>query len=297
MGTPHPDDIAVESFASHMKQKLAAKRLDGRHGWDNKDVLHGGISGEELSLMLRRHVEKGDPIDVANFCMMLYHRNEQIAGINQSTEESVMAEAQVEDLRVEKLIEDIVTELVNARTKFPGENVTFAALIEEVGELATATFGETRERVYQEAVQVAVMAMRMVLDGDHTFDDWRSNHGLDPLVAPVLKTNEIKGTRPFVSMNKRYHVSESHILTAEPLGVVATFNTLAETLEFMRKADYPTVYQDYFSTIKEDRKGHRTRMSDSSYYDEVCVTCGATDGHGDNGLNRKCPRPLIKEKP
>jgi hypothetical protein len=28
--------------------------------------------------MLREHVEKGDPIDVANFCMILYYRGEKI---------------------------------------------------------------------------------------------------------------------------------------------------------------------------------------------------------------------------
>lgn len=80
-----------------------------------------------------------------------------------------------------QLAEDILVELVRARTKFPGKNVTFAALVEEVGELATATFEESAERVRKEAVQVAVMAMRMVLDGDHTYEPWRAEKGLDPL--------------------------------------------------------------------------------------------------------------------
>ncbi|WP_336801445.1 hypothetical protein [Kaistia sp. MMO-174] len=83
----------------------------------------------------------------------------------------------------EGLTADILAELVRARAKFPGKNVTLAALMEEVGELATATFEEGRERVRKEAVQVAVMAMRMVLDGDHTFDAWRAEKGLDALVA------------------------------------------------------------------------------------------------------------------
>lgn len=82
------------------------------------------------------------------------------------------------------LAEEILRELARARTEFPGKNVTFAALVEEVGELATATFEESRNRVRTEAVQVAVMAMRIVLDGDHTFDDWRASKGLDPLVDP-----------------------------------------------------------------------------------------------------------------
>lgn len=83
---------------------------------------------------------------------------------------------------LESLLADIVRELFHARTKFPGLNVTLAALMEEVGELAKATFEEPRANVRKEAVQVAVMAMRMVLDGDHTFDAWRARKGLDALV-------------------------------------------------------------------------------------------------------------------
>ncbi len=82
------------------------------------------------------------------------------------------------------LFNEIREELGNARAKFPGDNVTFAALVEEVGELAKATFEEPRENVRKEAVQVAVMAVRMVLDGDCTFDDWREIKGLDPLLSP-----------------------------------------------------------------------------------------------------------------
>ena len=85
----------------------------------------------------------------------------------------------------ERLASDILAELVRARMKFPGKNVTFAALVEEVGELATATFEESRDCVRREAVQVAVMAMRMVLDGDHCFDAWREDKGLDPLLPPT----------------------------------------------------------------------------------------------------------------
>jgi len=71
---PHPDSVAVDSFAHAMKTKLAVARSKGRGGWDRKDEC----SDEELSRMLREHVEKGDPIDVANFCMMLHQRGERI---------------------------------------------------------------------------------------------------------------------------------------------------------------------------------------------------------------------------
>ena len=58
------DDQCVDMFAIVMKGKLAKKREQGRTGWQE-------LTASEISLMLREHVEKGDPVDVANFCMML----------------------------------------------------------------------------------------------------------------------------------------------------------------------------------------------------------------------------------
>lgn len=39
-----------------------------------------------------------------------------------------------------------------------------------------------------------------------------------------------------------------------------------------------------------DALGHRTRISDSSRYDERCVLCGATDERGSNLLDKRCPK-------
>lgn len=63
--TRHPEDIAVDQFAVAMKAKLADARVMGRSGWQECDPA-------ELSYMLREHVEKGDPRDLANFCMLLW---------------------------------------------------------------------------------------------------------------------------------------------------------------------------------------------------------------------------------
>lgn len=87
----------------------------------------------------------------------------------------------------EALAAEILAELRRAREKFPGNNVMTLALVEEVGELAKATFEESRDRVRQEAIQVAVMAMRVVLDGDRTLDAWREAKGLDPLVVAARR--------------------------------------------------------------------------------------------------------------
>lgn len=70
----HPDDVAVDAFGAAMKDKLAAARAKGRGGWNGEEP---GMQ-QRLSDMLRVHVEKGDPRDVANFCMFLHQRGETI---------------------------------------------------------------------------------------------------------------------------------------------------------------------------------------------------------------------------
>jgi hypothetical protein len=61
----HLDDWWVDLFAKEMKSKLANAREKGRGGWQD-------CAPADLSNMLRDHVEKGDPRDVANFCMFLW---------------------------------------------------------------------------------------------------------------------------------------------------------------------------------------------------------------------------------
>ena len=67
------DDLAVDRFAEVMKAKLAKKRTEGRGGWEQCSPI-------VLSTMLREHVDKGDPVDVANFAMMLYWNGGKING-------------------------------------------------------------------------------------------------------------------------------------------------------------------------------------------------------------------------
>ena len=67
------DDVAVDQFAQAMKEKLAKAREKGRSGWQTCDP-------HDLSSMLVDHIEKGDPRDVANFCMFLWNLGCDIAG-------------------------------------------------------------------------------------------------------------------------------------------------------------------------------------------------------------------------
>lgn len=70
----HPDDAAVDALAALMKTKLAKQRAKGYAGWDTPECTQ-----EHLSNLLRSHVDKGDPVDIANFCAFLSARGEGIA--------------------------------------------------------------------------------------------------------------------------------------------------------------------------------------------------------------------------
>lgn len=75
----------------------------------------------------------------------------------------------------------VLEEIRRARGMFPGATMNFAALIEEVGELAAALIERGRgkatdEDVFKEAVQVAAMAIRVLEEGDPQFPAYRGFH-------------------------------------------------------------------------------------------------------------------------
>lgn len=68
----------------------------------------------------------------------------------------------------------IDAELEFARTKYPSNHLMLAALVEEVGELAQALIDNSRgktsaQHVYEEAIQVAAMAIRVAEEGSEEF--------------------------------------------------------------------------------------------------------------------------------
>ena len=76
--------------------------------------------------------------------------------------------------KLEKMFADIRQEIEDTRQKFPGNHHKLAVLSEEVGELAQAMLqheydGQPAINVYREAVQVAAMAIRVAIEGDHSF--------------------------------------------------------------------------------------------------------------------------------
>ncbi len=63
----HSDDDTIDMFANAMRDKMALSRANSRDGWRTCPV-------EVLWQMLREHVDKGDPVGVANLAMMIHHR-------------------------------------------------------------------------------------------------------------------------------------------------------------------------------------------------------------------------------
>lgn len=82
---PHADDLAVDRFAAVMKAKLARSRAKGRSGWQT-------CSAPALSAMLREHVDKGDPIDVAIFGMMIHHLGRPISPVEAANDPTPTAD-------------------------------------------------------------------------------------------------------------------------------------------------------------------------------------------------------------
>lgn len=82
-------------------------------------------------------------------------------------------------LDVNSVLNAIAEELGRAHTAFPSPAGCMCALTEEVGELAKALLDEPRDRVRAEAVQVAVMAIRIATEGDPTLDAIRRERRAD----------------------------------------------------------------------------------------------------------------------
>lgn len=87
------------------------------------------------------------------------------------------------DPAVEAFLGEVRAELMRARLLFPGDRIMTIALAEEFGELCKAILDEPAANVRKEAIQTAVMAARVVLDGDGSVNEWRQERGLDRLVA------------------------------------------------------------------------------------------------------------------
>ena len=101
----HPDDEAVDRFAAVLKDKLTVARAKGRGGWQDK----AEVTADELTDMLVGHLWKGDPRDVANFCMFLWERGERITlADNQRMERAALERRGMSDRDMHSLFFDVI---------------------------------------------------------------------------------------------------------------------------------------------------------------------------------------------
>lgn len=68
-----PDEDSVAAFAVKMRDRMLAAGEAGRTGWETAEL-------DDLWLALLRALADGCPIDVANYCMMIEERGDQLAG-------------------------------------------------------------------------------------------------------------------------------------------------------------------------------------------------------------------------
>ena len=77
MGEARALDTLVNRFAEVMRRKLMRKLSTGYSGWDDPDWTEASIRAAMIE-----HVEKGDPVDIANFAAFLWNRAPERAGRN-----------------------------------------------------------------------------------------------------------------------------------------------------------------------------------------------------------------------
>lgn len=68
----HPDDEAVDRFASAMHAKMAQARAKGKEGWDDPERCPDG----RLIGLLDEAMDGLEWVDVANYAMMLWARGQ-----------------------------------------------------------------------------------------------------------------------------------------------------------------------------------------------------------------------------
>lgn len=87
----HIDDTRIDIFAQAMKNKMSFGRENKkRGGWDNE----AEVSDEQLARMMIEHIPKGDPVDVANFAMMLFSRGATVASIQKAFDSVIVSTAE-----------------------------------------------------------------------------------------------------------------------------------------------------------------------------------------------------------
>lgn len=105
----HPDDFAVDQFGAAMKEKMAVSRLKGRSGWNDPLLCTASF----LRRLLVKAVRKGDPVDVANFAMMLHARGAttMLPSLNDDIDKQIAVVDAQRHQRLERRLKNVPVEL------------------------------------------------------------------------------------------------------------------------------------------------------------------------------------------
>ena len=57
-----------------MTKRLAEKREEGKRGWNTTPGSGWGCTVRDLEWQLKKHIERGDLVNIANLSMMIWNR-------------------------------------------------------------------------------------------------------------------------------------------------------------------------------------------------------------------------------
>jgi hypothetical protein len=123
------DTAAVVSFAAAMASKLHHAAQKGRSGWDNP----AKCPIESLQRGLHEQVVKGDPVDVANYAMMLHSRG---AGTALPNAFNVLF---LENMQMRQALQAVLDEVAPGCTPICIDSSLPRALIDQVQRAANST--------------------------------------------------------------------------------------------------------------------------------------------------------------
>lgn len=129
------DTAAVVSFAAAMASKLYRAQQKGRSGWDDP----ARCTTESLQRALQEHVAKGDPVDVANYAMMLFARG---AGTAIPDSLNVLA---LENMQMRQALRAVLDEVSPGCTPISIDSSLPRSVIDQVSRAAGMSLTELRE--------------------------------------------------------------------------------------------------------------------------------------------------------
>ena len=160
--TLYADDNAVSLLSMAMTTKLRKMRAKGRAGWDSESCTQ-----QHLSNLLRAAVEKGDTVDVANYCAFLLARDESILPRRTAEAGGWMEQLGFEVRQHDDMLRIVVDDCGNEREATLTERVLWDMLMAANAEFVSAPRAPAETDRHHEAVlrlEATQAALQAVID-------------------------------------------------------------------------------------------------------------------------------------